>query len=272
MLRLALIQMTSGLSPERNAADVAARVRDAAALGAQFIMTPEMTGLLDGKRERMMTQARGEEDDLTLAALRDVARETGAWILLGSLPIFLGDKCANRAFLISNTGDIIARYDKIHRFDVDLPGGERYRESNSYVAGDMSVLAATPWGAVGLTICYDVRFPYLYRTLAKAGAAMIAVPAAFTHITGGAHWHVLLRARAIETGCYILAPAQCGTHEDGRRTYGHSLIVSPWGEIVADGGDAPGVVMADIDLALVDEARTRIPSLIHDRAYMVQSV
>jgi deaminated glutathione amidase len=270
MLRLALIQMTSGLSPERNAADVAAQARAAAAQGAQFILTPEMTGLLDGKRERMMQQARGEDDDLTLAVLRDVARETGAWIMLGSVPILQGDKCANRAFLISGTGDIIARYDKIHRFDVDLPNGERYRESNSYVAGDMSVLAATPWGALGLTICYDVRFAQLYRTLAKAGAAMITVPAAFTHTTGEAHWHVLLRARAIETGCYILAPAQCGTHEDGRRTFGHSLVISPWGEILADGGTEPGVVLADIDLAQVDAVRARIPSLIHDRDFTVQ--
>ncbi len=264
--------MTSGLSPERNAADVAARAREAASKGAQFILTPEMTGLVDGKRERMMTQARTEADDLTLAALRNVARETGTWILLGSVPILLGETCANRAFLISGTGDVIARYDKIHRFDVDLPNGERYRESNSYAAGDMAVLASTPWGALGLTICYDVRFPHLYRTLAKAGAAMIAVPAAFTHTTGEAHWHVLLRARAIETGCFVLAPAQCGTHEDGRRTFGHSLVVSPWGEILADGGSDAGIVLADIDLAEVDTARTRIPSLSHDRAFEMQII
>jgi deaminated glutathione amidase len=267
MLRLALIQMTSGLLPDANAAEVARLARDAAAQGAQFILTPEMTGLVDGKRERMMTQARDEAGDATLAALRDVAQETHCWILLGSVPILRDDKCVNRSFLIGASGDIIARYDKIHRFDVDLPNGERYRESNSYHAGDMSVLAATPWGALGMTICYDVRFPNLYRTLAKSGATMIAVPAAFTQTTGAAHWHILLRARAIETGCFILAPAQTGHHEDGRDTYGHSLIVSPWGEIIADGGTSPGVVMADIDLAQVDEVRMRVPSLKHDRDF-----
>lgn len=264
MLRLALIQMTSGITPAQNATEVARLARIAAAQGAKFILTPEMTGLLDGKRDRMMIEARDEAGDVTLAALRDVARDTGSWILLGSVPILQGDKCANRSFLISSTGDIIARYDKIHRFDVDLPNGERYRESNSYNGGNTAVLAATPWGALGMSICYDVRFPYLYRTLAKSGAAMIAVPAAFTQTTGAAHWHVLLRARAIETGCFVLAPAQTGQHEDGRNTYGHSLVVSPWGEVLADAGTAQGVVMADIDLAAVDKARMQIPSLIHD--------
>jgi deaminated glutathione amidase len=272
MLRLALIQMTSGLSAAQNATEVAALARKAAAQGAKFILTPEMTGLLDGKRDRMMAEARDEADDASLAMLRAVARDTGSWILLGSVPILRDDKCANRSFLISSNGDIIARYDKIHRFDVDLPNGERYRESNSYHGGDTSVLAATPWGPLGLTICYDVRFPMLYRTLAKAGAAMIAVPAAFTQTTGEAHWHILLRARAIETGCFILAPAQCGHHEDGRNTFGHSLVVSPWGDIIADGGTAPGVVMADIDLAQVEEVRGRIPSLIHDCDFSVRAI
>jgi deaminated glutathione amidase len=272
MLRIALIQMTSGLSPAANAAEAVRLVRDAAAQGAQFILTPEMTGLLDGKRERMMAQARDESGDATLAALRDGARDTCCWILLGSVPILRDDKCVNRSFLINDSGDIIARYDKIHRFDVDLPNGERYRESNSYHAGDMSVLAATPWGALGLTICYDVRFPNLYRRLAKSGAAMISVPAAFTQTTGEAHWHILLRARAIETGSFILAPAQTGHHEDGRNTFGHSLVVSPWGEILADGGTSPGIVLADIDLAQVDEVRARIPSLVHDREFGMKSV
>jgi deaminated glutathione amidase len=272
MLRLALLQMTSGISAAQNADDVARLAREAASQGAKLILTPEMTGLLDGKRDRMMTQARDEAGDATLTALRAVARDTGSSILLGSVPILQGDKCANRSFLISSSGDIVAHYDKIHRFDVDLPNGERYRESNSYHGGDTCVLAATPWGALGLSICYDVRFPYLYRSLAKAGAAMIAVPAAFTQTTGAAHWHILLRARAIETGCFILAPAQCGQHEDGRSTYGHSLVVSPWGEIIADGGTTPGMVMADIDLAQVAEARGRIPSLIHDRDFNVKSL
>jgi deaminated glutathione amidase len=272
MLRLALLQLTSGLSPASNAAHVAALAREAAGKGAQFILTPEMTGLLDGKRERMMSHARDEEGDLTLAALRDVARDTNSWILLGSVPIKLGETCANRAFLISSSGDIIARYDKIHRFDVDLPNGERYRESNSYDAGTTAVLAATPWGALGLTICYDLRFPMLYRSLAKAGAQMIAVPAAFTQTTGAAHWHVLLRARAIETGCFVLAPAQTGTHEDGRSTYGHSLVIDPWGNIITDGGTDGGVVMADIDLAQVDEVRARIPSLGLEPGYEIQAL
>jgi deaminated glutathione amidase len=272
MLRLALIQMTSGLSAAQNATNVADLARAAAAKGAKFILTPEMTGLLDGKRDRMMNEARDEASDASLTALRAVARDTGCWILLGSIPILQDDKCANRSFLINSSGDITARYDKIHRFDVDLPNGERYRESNSYHGGDTSVLAATPWGQLGLTICYDVRFPYLYRSLAKAGAAMIAVPAAFTQTTGEAHWHILLRARAIETGCFILAPAQCGHHEDGRSTFGHSLVVSPWGDIIADGGTTPGVVMADIDLAQVDEVRGRIPSLIHDCDFNLKTI
>jgi deaminated glutathione amidase len=269
MLRLALIQMTSGLSPAQNAAGVAKLARTAAAQGAKFILTPEMTGLLDGKRDRMMSEARDEAGDMTLAALRDVARDTGSWILLGSVPVLQGDTCANRSFLISSTGDIMARYDKIHRFDVDLPNGERYRESNSYNGGDTAVLAATPWGPLGLSICYDLRFPNLYRTLARSGATMLAVPAAFTQTTGAAHWHVLLRARAIETGCFVLAPAQTGHHEDGRNTFGHSLVVNPWGEVIADGGTAAGVVMAEIDLTEVEAARRQIPSLVHDRDFGV---
>lgn len=270
-MRVALVQMTSGIDPAANAVRAAALVREAAATGAALILTPEMTGLLDGKRERMMGNARHEQEDATLAGLREAARQTGATILLGSVPILQGERCANRSFLISGSGEIVARYDKIHRFDVDLPGGERYRESRSYDAGTKAVIADAAGLRLGLTICYDVRFPHLFRALAQAGAQAIAVPAAFTRTTGQAHWHVLLRARAIETGCYVFAPAQSGHHEDGRDTFGHALIVNPWGEILADAGEGEGICFADIDAGAVAEARARIPSLQHDRNFEVVS-
>jgi deaminated glutathione amidase len=269
VLPVALLQLNSGIDPLANAARVAAMAREAADAGAKLILTPEMTGLLDGNRQRMMGKATDEDGDATLAALRDVARKSGATILLGSVPIQLGERCANRCFLIDGSGNISARYDKIHRFDVDLPGGERYRESSSYEAGARAVVADAAGTKLGLTICYDLRFPHLFRALAKAGAKLIAVPAAFTQVTGEAHWHILLRARAIETGCYILAPAQTGHHEDGRNTYGHSLIVSPWGELLADGGTQVGIIHGVLDLAAVDDARARIPALTHDRDFEV---
>lgn len=273
-LRVGLVQLTAGLDPAENAAVAVSCVAQAAQAGAQLVLTPEMTGVVDGKRERLQTVVRDEADDLVLAALRDEARRQAVWLLIGSLAVRLpaGDQLANRSFLIGPDGAVHARYDKLHLFDVDLPGGERYRESSSYAPGAAAVLAQTPWGGLGLTICYDLRFAALYRALAKAGARIIAVPSAFTQVSGEAHWHVLLRARAIETGCFILAPAQCGTHADGRRTFGHSLVVSPWGEVLADGGPAPGVVFADLALGAVDEARSRIPQLKHDRAFDVDKV
>ncbi|MGK2286861.1 carbon-nitrogen hydrolase family protein [Pedomonas sp. V897] len=271
-LTLGLLQMTSSIHPEENLAALEAGVRDLAARGARFVLTPEMTGILDGNSARLRGNARPEHADETLALARRLAAELGVWLLLGSQAVVTDDedadgRLANRAFLIDAAGQVTARYDKIHLFDVDLPSGERYRESASYRPGRNAVVAATPWGRLGLAICYDVRFPHLFRTLAKAGAQMIAVPAAFTRTTGEAHWHTLLRARAIETGCFILAPAQTGLHKDGRTTFGHSLVVAPWGEILADGGEEAGGILAEIDLAHVEAARSRIPALEHDRAF-----
>ncbi len=261
MAKIGLIQMTSGIDPADNARAVDAAVREAAARGAELILTPEMTGLLDSDKKRLAANARPADDDPTLATASRAARETGTWVLVGSVPIPTGEgHFANRAFLFDGAGVIAATYDKIHLFDVDLPNGERYRESATYVSGTALSLTQTPVGKLGLSICYDVRFPHLYRALAQAGADLIAVPAAFTRTTGKAHWHTLLTARAIETGCYILAPAQTGIHEDGRSTFGHSLVVAPWGDILCDMGDAPGVAIVDIDLQQVADARARVPA------------
>ena len=223
---------------------------------------------MDVKRERFFSTIQDEESDATLAGFRALARELGIFIHVGSLAIRIApEKAANRAFLINPKGDIAARYDKIHMFDVDLAGGESYRESRNYRPGDIAMNADLPWGRLGVTICYDLRFPALYRALAEAGATMLAIPSAFTRQTGEAHWHVLMRARAIENGCFVLAAAQGGTHENGRDTFGHSLIVDPWGRILAEGGTEPGVVMAEIDPALVTQARSRMPSLQHGRRF-----
>jgi len=273
IVRAALVQMTSGLDPAVNARAATARIAEAAALGAQFVLTPEMTGVVDGKQDRILTRVRNEADDQVLAQLRAEAKKSGVWLLIGSLAVTVAgsDKLANRSFLVDPDGAIRARYDKIHLFDVDLPSGERYRESSTYQPGSQAVVAETPWAKIGLSICYDLRFAHLYRALAQAGAAILTVPAAFTKVTGEAHWHTLLRARAIETGCYVLAPAQTGLHEDGRRTFGHSLAVAPWGEVLADGGDRPGVNVVDIDLQRVAEARRRIPAMMHDRDFEVSA-
>jgi deaminated glutathione amidase len=261
MAKIGLVQLTSGIDPEANAAMTAVALTEAADDGAVLVITPEMTGLLDGKRERLDANARTVETDPTVAAARQVAQARGIDILIGSVPVkAAGDRHANRAVLVDSAGRVSATYDKIHLFDVDLPSGERYRESATYIAGDRAVVADTAAGRLGLTICYDVRFPHLYRALAQAGATMIAVPAAFTRPTGEAHWHALLRARAIETGSFILAAAQTGSHEDGRATYGHSLVINPWGEILCDMGNLPGVAVVDIDLAEVALARARIPA------------
>jgi predicted amidohydrolase len=243
--------------------DLVRRARDA---GAEFIVTPEITGMFEPKRDLHLAKATGEETNPALAAFRELARETGAWLLIGSLAIKLdAARLANRSFLIGPDGVIVARYDKIHMFDVDLENGESYRESALYRPGDNTVLAALPWGTLGMTICYDLRFPYLYRALAQAGADFLSIPAAFTVPTGKAHWHVLQRARAIENGCFVFAAAQWGEHADGRKTYGHSLIVDPWGEVLADAGEGVGVITAAIDLAKVAEARRMVPALRHDR-------
>jgi predicted amidohydrolase len=271
----ACIEFTAGPDPEPNLQEVAALVRRARDAGAALIMTPEASNFIESGRRRR-DKARREGDDPFLAGMRDLARETGAWLLLGSLVIDPAgepgaaaseERLANRSFLIDAAGAIVARYDKIHMFDIDLPGGESYRESNAYRPGAGTVVAETPWGRLGMTICYDVRFPHLYRALAQAGADFLTVPSVFTVPTGRAHWHVLLRARAIENGCFVFAPAQWGEHAAGRKSYGHSLIVDPWGEVLADGGEETGIVTARIDPARIAEARRMVPSLQHDRAF-----
>ncbi|MFY9788536.1 MAG: carbon-nitrogen hydrolase family protein [Pseudolabrys sp.] len=266
----AMIQMRSSLTPGANIDDAVRMIGEAKAAGADYVLTPEMTNILAAKREQLFAVIAEEESDNALATLRELARQFGIYIHIGSLAIRIShDRAANRSFLIDPKGDIAARYDKIHMFDVDLAGGESYRESRNYRPGDSAVLADLPWGRLGLTICYDLRFPALYRALAEAGATMLSIPSAFTKQTGDAHWHVLLRARAIENGCFVFAAAQGGKHENGRDTYGHSLIVDPWGRIIAEGGTEPGVVMARIDPAEVTKARARIPSLQHGRRFEI---
>ena len=266
--RAACVQMRTGLDVAANIAAASALIRQAKAQGADFIATPEMTSLFEAETDALFAKTKPESEDQALKAFRELGRELGVWLLIGSLPIRVAERqCANRSFLIDPAGAIVAIYDKIHMFDVDLPGGETYRESRNYRPGEIAVLADLPWGKLGLTICYDLRFPHLYRALARAGASFITIPAAFTHTTGQAHWHVLQRARAIETGCFVIAPAQAGTHENRRHTFGHSLIVDPWGAILAEGGEEPGVFLADIDPAKVTEARGRVPALTHDRRF-----
>jgi predicted amidohydrolase len=263
-----LIAMRSGIDPKANLAAVTAAVEEAKSAGADYVLTPEMTNIMEVKRERLFATIVEEEQDATLAALRELARKLSLYIHIGSLAIKVSpDKAANRAFLIDRRGEVIARYDKIHMFDVDLANGESYRESRNYRAGDLAVVADLPWGRLGVTICYDLRFPALYRALAEAGASFLAIPSAFTRQTGEAHWHVLVRARAIENGSFVFAAAQGGTHQNGRETYGHSLIVDPWGRILAEGGTEPGILLAEIDPAQVTAARARIPSLHHGRRF-----
>jgi predicted amidohydrolase len=264
----ACVQMTSGREPEANIRVAQALVRQAREAGAELIMTPETTDLIEPRGKLAFEKARPEAEHGGLAAFRDLAADLGVWLLAGSFVVRLAaDRLANRSVLIGPGGDIAARYDKIHMFDVDIPDGQSYRESRAYQPGSQAVVADLPWGRLGLTVCYDLRFPQLYRILAKGGADFISVPAAFTKFTGRAHWHVLLRARAVETGCFVFAPAQCGIHAEGRKTYGHSLIVAPWGEVLADGGEAPSVITAEIDVAEVVKARAMVPSLSHDQPF-----
>lgn len=275
LLRIACVQMRSGLDVAENIATASDLIRQAAAQGAELVATPEMTSLMDQSPGGTYARSSCESWNPALQAFRDLARELGVWLLIGSLPIKVeggkleAGRCANRSFLIDPAGAITARYDKIHRFDAQLGAGNAGMESRDYTAGEEAVVAATPLAMVGMTVCYDVRFPHLHRDLAKAGAEIIASPAAFTRVSGEAHWHVLLRARAIETGSFVIAPAQGGKHEDGRETYGHSLIVGPWGEIIAEAGVDPGVIVATIDLDDVARARGRIPALEHDRGYRI---
>lgn len=267
MIRAALIQLRSGTDMARNLVDASGLIREAAGQGASFVTTPEMTNILEPDRPRLRSLAKPESEDGSVGAFSVLAQELGLWLNVGSLALRApGERLVNRSLLFTPGGTIAARYDKIHLFDVDLPTGERLRESHAYDGGTEAVLVETPLGAIGLTICYDMRFPHLYRALAKAGAKLFTVPSAFTVPTGQAHWHVLLRARAIETGSFVLAAAQGGKHESGRETFGHSLIVSPWGEVLAEAGTEPGILIADLDLAQADLARARIPALVHDRA------
>ncbi len=267
MSRAALLQMTSGIDPAANAATLVEGVAQAKAGGAAMLFSPEMSGLVDGNRDRARAQYRPEGEDAVLAAVRDAAAKHGLWVHLGSLAVLREDgKLANRAFVIDDKGAIRARYDKMHLFDVDLPTGESWRESNSYTAGAGPVVVDTPLGKLGLAICYDLRFPDLFRTMSDAGATILAVPAAFTRPTGAAHWHVLLRARAIESAAFVLAAAQTGEHEDGRATYGHSLAIDPWGDVLLDMGAPAGLGFAELDTARLDEVRSRVPVLRHRRA------
>lgn len=264
----ACVQLTSQREFEPNIEAVGALVRRARDAGAELIATPEIAGMFEPKRALHLEKARSEADNPFIAACRALAAETKAFLLIGSTAVKLdATTLANRSFLIDPAGEIVARYDKIHMFDVDLPNGETYRESALYRSGEEAVIAALPWCKLGMTICYDLRFPHLYRALAKAGAEIVTIPSAFTVPTGRAHWHVLMRARAIETGCFVLAPAQWGEHAEGRKTYGHSLIVAPWGEVLADAGEGVGVITAEIDLDRVAEARRMVPSLRHDRRF-----
>jgi deaminated glutathione amidase len=263
-----LVQMRSGLDPAANLDTAVRLIGEAKAAGAVYVQTPEMTNIMELRRERLFAAIVSEEADRSLAAFRELARKLSIHLHVGSLAIKLsGDRAANRSFLIDRDGEIVARYDKIHMFDVDLANGESYRESRNFRPGEVAVAADLPWGRIGLTICYDLRFPALYRALAEGGSSLLAIPAAFTRQTGEAHWHVLVRARAIENGCFVLAAAQGGAHANGRETYGHSLIVDPWGRILGEGGIEPGVVMAEIDPAAVAAARGRVPSLQHGRRF-----
>lgn len=273
-MKTALLQITSSDDPAENLATVQTMMAEAAANGAGYVLTPEVTNCLSGSRTHQNAVLRHQDDDPMLAALRETAAQHGQWLTIGSLGLKTHDadgRFANRQFLIDPTGVIKASYDKIHMFDVQVSAEETYRESDGYRPGAKAVVAETPFANIGMTICYDVRFPKLYRALAQAGADVLTVPAAFSHITGAAHWHTLLQARAIETGCWVLAPAQTGQHPasrgPSRKTYGHSLVVSPWGEVVKDAGTESGIVYIDLDREKVAQARMRIPSLTHDKEF-----
>ncbi len=266
-MRVAVVQMTSGIDPARNAAVLGEAIAEAAAGQAQMVFTPEMSGLIDSNRDRAQQSVCNEADDPVLQAVRDAAKAHKIWVHLGSTPVRVeGDtRFANRGFMIDPTGRIVARYDKIHLFDVDLATGERWRESAAYVPGEHTVVVETDIGPVGMGICYDLRFPALFAAQSAAGARILTVPSAFTVPTGEAHWHVLLRSRAIENACWVVAAAQVGLHEDGRKTYGHALVIDPWGKLVLDMGEESGVGFAEIDVSQVDDVRSRIPVISHRR-------
>ena len=268
-MRAGVIQLNSSDQPEQNLPVITAAIAEAAAAGADIALTPEVSNCVSVSRKHQADVLRLEKDDPTVAGIRAAAKAHGVWVLAGSLGLKTNDadgRFANRSLLISPNGVVMARYDKVHMFDVQVTKAETFRESDGYRPGTAAIVAETPLAKIGLSICYDVRFPHLYRALAQAGADVITVPAAFSPVTGEAHWEVLLRARAIETGCFIIAPAQCGQHK-GRSTHGHSMVVAPWGEVLLDMGDAPGVACIDLDLNDVKKARHRVPSLSHDRPF-----
>jgi len=269
--RAALVQLRAGRAIAPNLDQAEALIRQAAKGAADYVQTPENSALMELEPERVLALVQPEAENVPLSRLRSLAVELGIWLHIGSLGIKIGEgRVANRSYVIDPEGEIAARYDKLHMFDVDLAGGESYRESHYYRPGSKAVIAELPFGRLGMTICYDLRFPALYRALATEGANLIAIPAAFTKQTGQAHWHVLVRARAIETGAFVLAATQGGLHENGRETFGHSIIVSPWGEILAEAGEDPEVIFADIDLGASDEARVRIPALKHGRDFEIE--
>jgi predicted amidohydrolase len=266
--RVALLQMQTGNDLARNLETLTSMTREAARGGAQFVLTPEYTLMMDGSGRVMRERALPPDGGAALAELQSLAREHAIWLLAGSLTLKTADeRIVNRSYLISADGRLVASYDKIHMFDATLPDGKVIRESSAYCPGERAVIAETPWGKLGLTVCYDLRFPQLYRALARAGALYLTVPSSFQRATGKFHWHTLLKARAIENGCFVFAPAMCGEHPGNRTTYGHSLIVDPWGDVLADGGEAPGIVYADIDPARLDRVRGMLPCLEHDRVF-----
>jgi len=272
-MRAALFQMTSGIDPAANAAAIVAMMTRAKGEGADMLFTPEMAGYLDRDRARAATTLRCQADDVVLAAVREAAAREGLWVHIGSLPLKderADGRWANRSFLIDDTGAIRATYDKIHLFDVDLATGESWRESSVYGPGEQAVAVDTPWGRLGFSICYDMRFPDLYRALTDNGATILLAPAAFTVSTGQAHWHVLLRARAIEAGCFMIATAQVGDHADGRTTYGHSLVVDPWGDVLLDMGETSGLAIVDLDLSRIEAVRARVPAIANRRPIPAQ--
>ncbi len=266
--KAACIQVNANSDMDTNIQTASDMIRDAARQGASLICTPENVSMMEFGGKNVIAKSFPQEDHPALKTFGQLATELNVWVLIGSLAVRLENgKVANRSFLIDDAGEIKGQYDKIHLFDVDLPGGESYRESNTFDGGDQACLAETPWGGLGMAVCYDVRFPHLFRDYGKAGANILTVPAAFTKQTGIAHWKVLLRARAIETGCFVIAPGQCGTHKGDRETYGHSLIINPWGEVLAEGGEDPSVVIAEVETDEVAAARGKVPALQHDRTY-----
>lgn len=269
-VRIALVQTTTGLDPDKSAETNAALIAEAAAGGAHFVPFPEVCNMIDPDRQRLRTKIKHQDDDPTLLAMRAAADAAHVWVLAGSVVLDPGDgtgKLVNRSVLIDAIGEVRATYDKMHLFDVNVGSSDVYRESDTYQHGQHLTLVETPWGPLGMTVCYDLRFPHIYRDLAKAGAVMLTVPSAFTRPTGAAHWEVLLRARAIECGAFVLAPAQTGEHEGGRKTYGHSIAIAPWGEVLADAGTEPGITYVEIDPSKAQKARDMIPALQHDRTY-----